>query len=464
MRRVLLSRQTKTNFVQETPPSQAPRHIYTVSELTQDIKLTLENTFGAVWVEGEISNFKTYPSGHLYFTIKDEKAALQAVMFGGVNSKEIKFKLEDGLKIICFGRISIYGLRSQYQVIVEKIEPKGIGSLQLAREQLTLKLEKEGLFSPAHKKSIPYLPAKIGIVTSAAGAAIKDILKVLDRRFKDVRIIICPVRVQGEGAKEEISQAIKDFNLYNQCLPKDERIEVMIVGRGGGSSEDLQAFNEEVVARAIYNSRIPIVSAVGHERDVTIADLVADFRVSTPSVAAELVIPKKEDLKEKLEQLRGHLIKAFQDVAINFQETIDDLTYRLFLPMQHALKLSASRFSALENKLSLLNPFILVLRHREKIADLFRQIRLRASHFIKLKESEFAKEAEKLSSLSPLNILGRGYSITFKMPQGLIVKDAKSLRINDTVKTRLRKGEIVSKITGVSVPTNKSGQSCERAS
>jgi exodeoxyribonuclease VII large subunit len=429
------------------------KHIYTVSEITQDIKLILENTLAEVWVEGEVSNFKIHPpSGHFYFSLKDQSAVLEAAMFSGVN-KEVKFKIENGLKVICFGKISTYGPRSQYNLIVERIEPKGMGSLQLALEQLKQKLEKEGLFSTEHKRPIPYLPARIGVVTSLSGAAVKDILKVLDRRFKDINIIINPVRVQGEGAKEEIAQAIKDFNHLNEDLPVDQHIEVMIVGRGGGSIEDLWAFNEEIVARAIYNSKIPIISAVGHERDTTIADLVADVRAATPSVAAELVIPKKEDLREKVDILSEDIRRSFLDIAENFKANMDDLAHRLGLSIQNLLKLNVSELESAQKKLALLNPSVLIQQHKTKIADLVRQIHIRLGHFIKLKQSEFNVAIEKLSSLSPLNILARGYSITFEMPQGSILKDAKFVKIGDTIKTKLHKGEFLSQIKEV----NKNG-------
>ena len=213
------------------------KHIYTVTEITRDIKSVLENTFGQVWVEGEISNFRPAASGHYYFSLKDESALLSAAMFSRVN-KEVKFKIEDGLKVICFGSIQVYEPRGQYQIIVERIEPKGIGALQLALEQLKQKLEKEGLFSAAHKRPIPYLPARIGLVTSGHGAAIKDIFKVLDRRFKDVHIIVNPVRVQGEGAGKEIALAIRDFNQYNLTVGQESHIDVLIVGTGGGSIAD----------------------------------------------------------------------------------------------------------------------------------------------------------------------------------------------------------------------------------
>jgi len=424
------------------------RHIYTVSQITQDIKLILENTFGEVWIEGEVSNFKAHPSGHFYFSLKDKEAILKTAMFNWAN-KEVKFKIEDGLKVICFGRIDVYPPHGEYKLIIEKIEPKGIGSLQLALEQLKQKLEKEGLFSAQHKRPIPYLPSRIGIVTSLSGAAIKDILKVLDRRFSDVHIIIKPAQVQGEGAKQEIAQAIKDLNNYNESLPPPERIEVMIVGRGGGSIEDLWSFNEEIVARAIYNSKIPVISAVGHERDVTIADLVADIRAATPSVAAEIVVPKKEDLKDKLITLAEDLKRTGQEITLDWEDDLTDLAHRLNLAAAHTLELSAGDFNGTYRKLLLLNPMAMLERYQEKIIDFTRQLSLRIGHFLKLKQAEFSGIAEKLSSLSPLNILGRGYSITFKMPEGAIMKDAKLIKVGDTLKTKLHKGEILSQVTEV---------------
>ena len=402
------------------------RRIFTVSEITQDIKLILESNFAEVWVEGEVSNFRQYPSGHDYLSLKDQAAILTAVIFNR-NSKEIKFKIEDGLKVICLGKVEVYAPRGQYQLIIEKIEPKGIGSLQLALEQLKQKLEKEGLFSLAHKRPIPYLPSRIGVVTSLSGAAIKDVLKVLERRFKDVHIIINPVRVQGENAKEEIALGIKDFNDFNSRVSGNERIEVMIVGRGGGSTEDLWAFNEEVVARAIYHSQIPVISAVGHERDVTIADLVADLRAATPSVAAEIVIPKKEDLKDNLDSLIKNLKQSFLDLGQNFQDTIDALMHRLRLK----------------------NPVVLIDEYKQRAQDYARQISVRMTHFMKLKQSEFTKAIEKLSGLSPLNILARGYSITFKMADGAVIKEAKAIKAGEVIKTRLHKGEILSQVREV---------------
>ena len=412
--------------LKNSPIEKETRHVYTVSEITQGIKLILESTFTQVWVEGEVSNSNMHPSGHFYFSLKDKDAVLSAAVFNYQN-KGIKFKIENGLKIICFGRIGVYGPRSQYNIIVEKIEPKGIGSLQLALEQLKEKLEKEGLFSVTHKRPLPYLPSKIGIVTSLSGAAIKDILKVLDRRFCDIQVVISPAQVQGDSAKQEIAQAIKEINRYNESLPARERIEALIVGRGGGSIEDLWAFNEEIVARAIYDSKIPVISAVGHERDVTIADLVADKRAATPSVAAELVVPEKEELRQELNDRRSGLYTA----------------------MAHILELLQGSASGAAKKLDLLNPLALLKQHRAKILDLARQIYIRTTHFLKLRHAQFSGAAEKLSSLSPLNILNRGYSITFRSPEGLVIKEAATLRQGDMIKTRLHKGEVFSKVTEV---------------
>lgn len=424
------------------------RHVYTVSEITRDIKATLSNTFGEVWIEGEVSNFNAHTSGHFYFSLKDKDALLSCVMFSRAN-REVKFKIEDGLKVIGFGKIEAYIPRSLYQLIVEKIEPKGIGSLQLALEQLKQKLEAEGLFKAEHKKPIPYLPSRIGVVTSLSGAAIKDILKVLDRRFAGAHIIINPASVQGEQAKEEIVSAIRDFNLLNESLPSSEKIEVMIVGRGGGSMEDLWTFNEEAVARAIYSSKIPVISAVGHERDWTIADLVSDLRAATPSVAAELVIPEKDDLKEKVQGLVAGLNTSLQEAVKNNKETIGALTRRLSLAIEHTVELDKNRFAAITNKLSLLNPVVLIEQHMARTLDYARQIYVRAGHLLRLRQAGFNTLAEKLSSLSPLNILSRGYSITFKMPEGAVLKESKSVKKGETLKTRLHRGEIISQVMEV---------------
>jgi len=399
--------------------SQKHRHIYTVSQLTQDIKLILENALDYVWVEGEVSGMSRISTGTVFFTLKDERAQLKCVLFFNT-ALSLKFQIKNGIKIIVFGHIGVYERSGNYQLYVEKIEPLGVGSLQLALEQLKIKLEKEGLFDPGHKKPIPYLPSCIGIVTSATGAAIKDILKVIDRRFRDVEIIINPVRVQGEGAKEDIAEAIRDFNRFG-------KVEVIILARGGGSIEDLWAFNEEQVAYAVYNSRIPIICAVGHERDVTISDLVADLRAPTPSVAAELVLPKKEDLRQAVEDYLGRL---------NFN-------------IRHTLELSANQFRTAYKKLQLLNPVLRIPYYRQRLVDLNRQLGMSIKNFIGLRAARFQKVIEKLETLSPLGILSRGYSITFKLPEEKIIKDAGALSKGDIIKTKLHKGEIVSEVQEV---------------
>ena len=371
-------------------------HIYTVSEITRDIRVILEKHFSAFWIEGEISNFLHHTSGHMYFSLKDDNAILPAVLFRNVN-KDLKFQMKDGIKIVCFGRISVYDKKGQYQLYIDRVEPKGIGALQLAFEQLKEKLRKEGLFDVSRKKPIPFLPTRVGVVTSPTGAAIRDILNIVRRRFSNVEIILNPVSVQGEGAKETIAEAIKLFNEL-------KNIDVMIVGRGGGSLEDLWAFNEEVVARAIAASKIPIISAVGHEIDWTIADFVADFRAPTPSAAAELVIPEKQELVKRINNALQRLKNYLTNQVIQYEQRLDELT--------------GDVKSAIE-------------------------------HLIALKNENFQNVIGRLEALSPLGVLSRGYSITEKLENKAIVKDSKILKKEDLIKTRFAKGEVISKVEDV---------------
>ncbi|MCX5677822.1 MAG: exodeoxyribonuclease VII large subunit [Candidatus Omnitrophica bacterium] len=392
------------------------KQIYSVTELTKYIRQIIENSFPAVWVEGEISNFLRHSSGHMYFSLKDAGSVVQCAMFKRSNER-LKFNLKDGMKVICFGKISVYEPRGSYQLIVEEIEPKGIGALQLQFQQLKDKLYKEGLFDQAHKVPIPHLPTRIGIVTSPTGAAIRDILNIALRRFSNVEIIIYPVRVQGESAKDEIAAAIIDFNRLNN-------IDVMIVGRGGGSLEDLWAFNEEVVARAIYDSEIPVISAVGHEIDYTIADFVADLRAPTPSAAAELVIPKKEDL--------------VNSVKINIE--------RLGNALANILDTMAQKLARLKGSYALTQPLKMVEQYEQMIDDLRKDMAIRVSHLVKLRGENFNLLAQKLEVLSPLAILNRGYSISSRLPGRKIIKNAGDVNIGDKVETRLGKGTFISKI------------------
>ncbi|OIO39306.1 MAG: exodeoxyribonuclease VII large subunit, partial [Candidatus Omnitrophica bacterium CG1_02_46_14] len=299
---------------------QTDRRIFSVSEITRNIRFILEENFSGVWVEGEVSNFKFHSSGHMYFALKDEASQIQCVMFHADNQK-LKFELQEGLSVLCRGRVSVYPVRGQYQLYIERLEPKGTGALQIRFEQLKEKLRQEGFFDESHKKEIPYLPARIGVVTSIDGAALHDILNVLERRFSNVNVIIYPVPVQGIGAAESIAEAVKDFNHLNNA-------DVLIVGRGGGSLEDLWAFNEEVVARAIYDSKIPVISAVGHEVDFTIADFVADLRAATPSAAAEIVLPLKEELLLRPAELKARMCQAILRKLKFLKQELKQLTDR----------------------------------------------------------------------------------------------------------------------------------------
>ena len=304
-----LSKDSKDRPVMDLNPRLPLRYILTVSELTRQIKGLLEERFSEVWVEGEISNLRNHPSGHLYFTLKDDFSQIRAVLFR-MQARSVRFLLEDGLHVVCRGRVSLYEKRGDYQLILESIEPRGVGALQLAFLQLKERLEKEGLFRPEHKKSLPMLPQRVGVITSPTGAVIRDILHILNRRFGNLHILLYPVRVQGEGAWREVAEGIDYFN-------RQKNADVLIVGRGGGSMEDLWPFNEEGLARAIYRSKIPIISAVGHETDYTISDFVADLRAPTPSAAAELVVRDKREISNTLHvlgyRLENQMVQRLQE-------------------------------------------------------------------------------------------------------------------------------------------------------
>jgi len=390
--------------------------IYSVSELTAELKALLENTFTGVWVEGEISNFKHHTSGHMYFTLKDDRGQLRAVMFRGSN-RGLQFRPEDGLAVIVFGNVTIYEPRGEYQVYVEYMEPKGLGALQLAFEQLKTRLEAEGLFDLARKRPIPLLPKKIGLVTSPSGAAIRDILQIIHRRFANVQVLVFPVRVQGEGAAAEIVEGIEFLN-------KRGDIDVLIVARGGGSIEDLWAFNEEVVARAIYASQTPVISAVGHETDFTIADFVADVRAPTPSAAAELVISRKAELMQR----------------------VDDLFSRLVSHMRYRAERSGERLRSLERHLRLLSPLERVKRQRERLREGVLALQSSMSHRLALWRGELRTAAARLDSLSPLAILARGYSVCRRLPDLSILTRAASVAEGERVEVLLHQGGLICRV------------------
>lgn len=393
------------------------KHVYSVSEITADIKLILENTFGEVWVEGEVSNFKAHPSGHLYFSLKDNAAVLNAAIFAWAH-KGLKFKLEDGLKVICFGKVTVYGPRGQYQIIIEKIEPAGIGAQQLALQQLKNKLEKEGLFQPAHKKEIPAMPFSVGIVTSSSGAAIRDILQILKKGAGCTDIIIRSARVQGESAAGEIAGAIEDLNQF-------KKIDLIIVSRGGGSAEDLWAFNEEQVVRAIYNSDIPIISAVGHQINTTLSDLAADMFVETPSAAAKVIVDKKNAWLRELDGLRH-----------GFEFSISEIISRLrnnLVALQHMLKSPQDR----------------LLEKQQLLDEVSAGLENNMRHFLNITQERTRSLIQGLEALSPLAVLSRGYSLTILMPEGRVIKDALELQPKDKVKTILENGAFISSIEEV---------------
>ncbi|MEW6686643.1 MAG: exodeoxyribonuclease VII large subunit [Candidatus Edwardsbacteria bacterium] len=386
-------------------------HIYTVSEITREIKLLLEENIPYLWIEGEISNFSLHSSGHLYFTLKDEHSQLRCVMFRN-QAEKLSLLPENGVKVVACGNITVYEKAGQYQLNVFILQPKGIGELALAFEQLKAKLSREGLFDPSHKKLLPRFSQRIGLVTSPTGAAIRDIIKIIHRRWPLAQLILNPVQVQGKGAAEQIAKAIEEFNQFGE-------VDLLIVGRGGGSLEDLWAFNEEIVARAIYNSKIPVVSAVGHEIDFTIADFVADVRAPTPSAAAEIVVPNREDILRQFSSLDSRLQLALSKSLIlvkeKWQRVISSYGFRRFLDL----------LPEYQQQLD------------ENLNRLERSLTLKVNL-----EKQILKELKtKLAALNPLSILERGYSVCRKVPEYLIVKKASQLKVDDQVEIQFSQGK-----------------------
>jgi len=446
------------------PAPRETRRVYTVSELNALAQEILEESFPSVWVEGEISNLRKYPSGHTYFTLKDEAAQIAAVLFRGA-SQSLPFRPEDGLKVLARGRITLYEARGTFQIIVDALEPAGLGALQLAFEQLKARLLAEGLFDPARKRPLPLLPRRIGIVASPRGAALRDILKVLARRFANLEIVLAPSRVQGEGASLEIVESIRMLNRLGG-------IDVLILARGGGSIEDLWPFNEERVARAIAASTVPVVSAVGHEVDTTIADLVADLRAPTPSAAAEMVVRSKEELGDRIAALRGRLIaaarlrlsaagvaledagsararEAVRDRLRDLALRVDDLTFRLGARLERTTTDARHRLELLKERMT---PERLAgrLRLRRARADGLDRL-LHASMTTRLQRArdQCSAYAERLLALSPLAVLGRGYAICRLQSTGAILKDSTAARAGDAVSIRLHRGSLDCAVTEV---------------
>ncbi len=388
----------------------APR-VYTVSELNSQIHDLLESSFPEVWVEGEISNCKAYPSGHTYLSLKDEKAQVRAVLFKGA-SFAVKFRFADGLKILARVRVTSYEARGELQLIISAAEPRDKGALQLALEQLKAKLLAEGLFDAERKKALPPYPKIVGVVTSGQGAAVRDIINVLSRRWPGLEIRVWPVQVQGTGAAQSIASAIAGFNE----LAADT--DVLLVGRGGGSIEDLWAFNEEPVARAIAASHIPIVSCVGHETDWTIADFVADLRAPTPSAAAELVVPEKAAILDRIAELDDSMLQLLRD-------RLEILSRRLVYAAAHPL---------------LSDPRRLWEQRVLRVDELSTRLPAAARHVLEILELRFSASAGKLDAISPLKVLGRGYAIATS--RGRALTKANQVKTGDEVAVRLHEGSI----------------------
>lgn len=392
--------------------------IYSVSDITRNVKYLLENNFSAVWIEGEISNFKKHSSGHMYFTLKDSSAQIKAVMFKGSASK-LKFKPTSGMKVRLFGPLTVYEAAGNYQINARKMEPLGIGELEIAFRQLKEKLEKEGLFAKEAKKEIPKYPAKIGIVTSPTGAAVRDMLNVLDRRFANLHIMIYPVSVQGVNAKDEIAQGILDLNEMGEA-------DVIIIGRGGGSIEDLWAFNEEVVARAVYASKTPVISAVGHEVDFTISDFVADLRVPTPSAAAELVCESAEILYEKIDVFEDKIVSAMDDV-INIYRT---------------------RVEMAEKNYAFRQPENMLLQFKQKVDEMENRMQVSVNHSLDIKKQKLINLSSSLSAFNPTQVLKRGYGINTDK-DGQTIKSITQVSENQKINTVLADGSFTATVDKV---------------
>lgn len=393
--------------------------VLTVSALTFVLKEVVEATFPHVWVSGEISNFMRAGSGHVYFTLKDDSAQLKAVMWR-TTAQRIRFDLRDGMEVIVAGGIQVYEARGQHQIVVEQLQPKGIGALELALRQLQVKLAAEGLFAAERKRPLPRFPNRIALITSPTGAAVRDMIQVITRRWPRANIILVPVAVQGELAAPQIAAALRRVH----AIPG---VDVVICGRGGGSMEDLWAFNEEIVARAIHACRVPVVSAVGHEVDVTIADLVADRRALTPSEAAELVVPLESDVRLELDLVRQRLVSSLRQQTQRARLRLDSLAGRRCFarPLERIQEMS----------------------HR--LDDLEVRLKRGVKQSVQSARQQLQALASSLNALSPLAVLDRGYSLTKRVSDGELIRDASKVAIGDRLSTLLANGSMISEVTAI---------------
>lgn len=385
---------------------------YSVTELTREIKYLLQSAFPLVWVQGEISNFTHHSSGHMYFSVKDEGAQISCVIWRSRNSN-LFFTPRDGMKVTLNARVTVFEKRGSYQLDVYQLLPAGAGELQLAFEQLKQRLRDEGLFSEEHKQPIPLYPERVGIVTSPTGAAIQDMISILHRRFPAIEIILHPVRVQGEGAALEIARAIEAFNEYGE-------VDVLIVGRGGGSLEDLWAFNEERVARAVFNCRIPVVSAVGHEVDFTICDFTADLRAPTPSAAAELVVRDRQELKMLLQTTLESMTTAILDRTSYYRE----------------------RLKTIEGCYAFHQPLDLLRQSSQRLDEIMRHLKNLIHHKMQLDNERLNGLGRRLSLLEHRNVLRRGYSICYRGSDGKIIRNASELQKRDPIDVEFYEGKV----------------------
>lgn len=435
--------------------SQGTARIYSVTELTSKIKAILEQNFPFVWLSAEISNFRMPSSRHYYFTLKDEKSQIQAVMFRGQN-QNLKFVPEDGMSVTGLGRISLYEPRGTYQIILEYLEPKGIGALQIAFEQLKSRLSVEGLFDSELKKPLPYLPDAIGLITSPTGAVVHDMLHIVQRRCPGRSIDILPVKVQGDGAETEIVTAIELCN-------RVQRVDVIILARGGGSLEDLQAFNTETVARAIFSSDIPIISAIGHETDFTIADFVADLRAPTPSAAAELVVPVATDIYNKLNNNQFYMIQYIQRYIkenrqhianfkarfvdprkkiADYRLKLDDNSGRLYRAVISVFRGHRDHLAWQQEKLIYNSPGRYVDKLKEKLERIVDHLNKIYRNAVSEKRNRLRERDARLSGLNPTAILSRGYSIARTLPEFDIIRDSAVVSLNQKLEIILARGSI----------------------
>ncbi|MDD5475424.1 MAG: exodeoxyribonuclease VII large subunit [Syntrophales bacterium] len=448
--------------------------VLTVSELTTNIRVLLETTFGVLWVSGEVSNLRRPGSGHIYFTLKDEQSQVRAVMFRQ-SASSLGFDLEEGQSLVCRGRISVYAARGDYQLLVEAAEPRGIGALQVAFEQLKRRLEAEGLFDQKNKKPLPPFPERVGVVTSPTGAVIRDILTVMKRRWPTCSVLLAPVRVQGAEAAPEICKAIDMLN----NIESRNVVDVIILARGGGSMEDLQPFNDERVARAIHGSRIPVVSAVGHEIDFTISDFVADLRAPTPSAAAEIIVPDRREVSGFLSSMTAGLVSAHSSLCKDLHRRmelvsrgisnpgrkindlimlLDDRVASLAGGLRRGLEKRGNRVQILSRTLRNLNPSVHIREDRRRVHYLLNKAVLHTGYNRGHARGRLERARAVLDSVNPLAVLKRGYSITRRSSDGSLVRDASTLKQGNDVSVRVMSGTFHARVIDIKGEESHGGE------